>query len=396
MHIKLSTGYLERIRPRYKKASKLEKSRMLDEAEQVTELSRKHLSRLLSSKRRELHAPRAGRPPKYASKSLRGHLLRLWNLCERVSPARFHAAIPLWLPSYRQKFGPVSEEDLALLQSISASSIGRILAEHRRSNQKGKSTTRPNLKLKPQIPIKKLDERVKSPGTVQADTVAHCGSSLAGEFAWTLTMVDIDSGWTENRAIFKRDSMQIRDQIALIEERLPFHIKQFETDCGGEFLNYRVMNHLMDPANRRKLHRPVVQMRRARPYHKDDQCYVEQRNFTHVRNLFAYERIEDPSLVALMNDIYENYWNPLHNFFLPSMKLREKSRDGAKIKKKFHSPKTPAQRLIESTDLNSWRKRKLKSEFSKLNPVTLKLEMENKLDLFFKLLRESNTRRKAA
>lgn len=394
MHFELLLAYIDRYRVRYLKASKSEKSLILDEAEWFTGASRGHLARVLRDRSRVAGGgdrPGRGRPPRYASESFERHLIGVWKLAQRISPARLKAAMPMWLPSYRRHFGPISETDMELLRSVSASTIGRVLKRHRRSG-KGLSGTKPNHKLKPQIPIKRLDETVDRPGTIEADTVAHCGDSLAGQFAWTVNTVDVFSGWTETRAVFTKDSKQVCERVDEIEGSLQFMIHTFDTDCGTEFLNYRLMKELMDPNVRKKKRRNVVKMRRSRPYHKDDQAYIEQRNFTHVRNLFGYVRIENPELIELMNEIYRDYWSPLNNFFLPSMKLIEKKRDGAKIKKRFDKPKTPAQRLIHSPHVNEWRKRKLKSELSKLDPVRLTLKLEEKLKAFFQILEESQKR----
>ena len=390
MHFKFILAYVQRVRKSYLNASKKEKSWILDHAQEFTGISRKRLIRLFNdpSILNQSHAKKrgSGRPSPYERKSFQKHLIELWKLAERLAPGRFKESIPLWIKSYQKHYGPIDSKDLELLEKVSASTIGRILALYKKHENQAKTSTRPNLKLKPLIPIKRLDEEVSSPGTVQTDTVAHCGSALLGEYANTLTLVDIYSGWTENRAIFTKDSKQIKCQLESIELKLPFQMKYFDTDCGTEFLNYRIIRYL---ENRKA----PIKMRRSRPYHKDDQAYVEQRNFTHVRNLFGYERLDNPNLIKLMNEIYQDYWNPLHNYFLPSYKLESKTREGGKIKKKFKRPKTPAQRLIDSSDVNSWRKRKLKSEITNMDPIELKKGLEKKLDLFFKLLKESKNRR---
>lgn len=140
--------------------------------------------------------------------------------------------------------------------------------------------------MKSLIPLKRLDEKVKKPGTIQGDTVTHCGTSLQGAFAYTLTTVDLFSSWTENRACLGKDSLQIKKRLFDREKTMPVEITYFDTDCGSEFLNYRIMSYFIDRKKK-------VQMRRARPYKKNDQSYVEQKNFTHVRNLFGYDYDKD-------------------------------------------------------------------------------------------------------
>ena len=140
---------------------------------------------------------------------------------------------------------------------------------------------------------------------------------------------------------------------------------------------------------------PVI-MSRSRPYQKNDNAHVEQKNFTHVRECFGYDRIEDLTLVILMNEIYRDYWNPLHNFFLPQMQLQSKERIGARIKKKYDFPKTPYERLKSAPNVSEEEKVKLEIRFKSLNPIELKRALEQRLDQFFKLLKESKTGKKAA
>lgn len=204
---------------------------------------------------------------------------------------------------------------------------------------------------------------------------------MAGSYVNTLTVTDIFTGWTENRACWTKDSKEIKKAIIDIEKTTPIIMKYFDTDCGTEFLNYRVMRHL---ENRQR----PIKLRKARPYKKNVQCYVEQKNHTHVRNLFGYDRLDCESLVTVMNRIYKKYWNPLHNYFLPSFKLESKERVGGKIKKKFEIPKTPAQRLLETKNYSSYMKNKVKHELSNLDPIDLKRGLEKELKNFYRLLEQ--------
>lgn len=150
---------------------------------------------------------------------------------------------------------------------------------------------------------------------------------------------------------------------------------------GNEFLNEQVVNYLQ------KRQAPVNMVRR-RPYKKNDNAHVEQKNWTHVRQLFGYDRIEDSVLIPMMNEIYRAYWNPLQNYFTPVLKLTSKERVGGSIKKKYDTPKTPYRRLLESTYISEKEKAKLKDTFCTKNPVYLKKEMEKKLKEFFNLVDE--------
>ena len=158
-------------------------------------------------------------------------------------------------------------------------------------------------------------------------------------------------------------------------------------DNGSEFLNTPVVNFM-----RRENGKKPITFTRSRAYKKNDNCYVEQKNFTHVRELFGYERMEDPRLVELMNEIYKNCWNPLLNFFIPSFKLKEKIRIGARIVKKYDTPQTPYDRLMKSSHLSDERKERLKQAKAKLNPFDLKKDLEARLKIFFEELRKSKIR----
>lgn len=171
------------------------------------------------------------------------------------------------------------------------------------------------------------------PGLIEADTVAHCGTSLAGEFINTLTMTDICSAWTENRAVWKKESSTVLKAISSIEEDLPFNVLSFATDNGNEFLNHDLHSYFFNRKNR-------VEFVRRRPYKKNDNAHVEQKNWTHVRELFGYDRFDAESQVEFMNDVYKRLWNPPWNFFTPVMKLKSKTRVGGRIIKVHDEPTT--------------------------------------------------------
>ena len=180
----------------------------------------------------------------------------------------------------------------------------------------------------------------------------------------------------------------VKNATRSIEQDLPFSIRSIQTDCGTEFLNYTMLRYY------EKRIAPVV-MSRSRPYQKNDNAHVEQKNFTHVREVFGYDRI-GIELVALMNEIYRDYWNPLHNFFLPQMQLIEKERYGSKIKKKHDFPKTPFERLKLAPNVTEEEKARQVIRFKSLNPFELKKGLEHKLEIFFRLLKQTKTGKKAA
>lgn len=213
--------------------------------------------------------------------------------------------------------------------------------------------------------------------------MAHCGDSLAGQFTWTLTLTDLLSGWTENRSCLSKKAENIKDAIEDIENGLPIKLIGFSSDNGSEFLNEILYNYLISKR------RTPVEVTRGRPYKKNDNAHVEQKNFTHVRNVFGYERIEGIKLMNLMNEIYIECWNPLKNYYSPCLKLKKKERIGSKIKKIYDKPKTPYQRLLESGQLTMKQEEVLKDRKSKLNPFTLQKKLNEKLKEFYKILDSS-------
>ena len=281
---------------------------------------------------------------------------------------------------------PLLPKQKAQLKKISASTLERFLKQIRKI--KGLSTTQVNHALKNQIPIEIMDYKITKPGAMQADTVIHANGNLKGNYAHSLTMIDIFSGWTENRATWTKDAKQVVSQVESIERSIPFNLTWFASDCGAEFLNYSVLRYLNQRRN-------PVKISRGRPYQKNDQAYVEQRNWTHVRQLFHYDRIDQKQLIEPMNDVYE-IWNLLHNYFFPSVKLIQKKIVGKRIKKKYDTPKTPAQRLLECSSVSETQKKRIRKTLKSLNPFELKAELEKRLKHFYKTLRRSPSLPKAA
>jgi len=233
--------------------------------------------------------------------------------------------------------------------------------------------------LKNQIPIKTDHADVNKPGVMEADTVAHCGNSLDGSFVWSLTLTDIFSGWTENRAVWNKGYEGVKQAIFDIEQTLPFALTGFHSDNGGEFLNH----HLIRYFHERNM---PVDYSRGRPCHKNDTAHVEQKNYTHVRLLLGYQRIENEHRIPLINQLYET-WAFFNNFFSPTLKLIEKKKDGSRYIKKYDIPQTPYQRLMNSADIFEPVKTLLTETFCNLNPFTLKHQINFKQHQILKELR---------
>jgi hypothetical protein len=374
--------YLIAIVERYQKAKKGEKGMILNEFCAVCGYSRKYAIRILNH-----HPPvrgkKPGRAPRYEGDVVK-HLTALWYATGRICSKRFQKALPEWIKYY----SPIDSETEGLLLKISPATIDRLLKPERK--KQGLSTTKPaKYWYKSRIAIQPDEFGMKEPGFITADTVAHCGESAAGPFVNTITVTDLASTWTVNRAIWTKNQEEVKQGLSCLESRLAFSIKSFKSDSGSEFIN----KHMYDFFNQRN--RPVVFFR-TRPYHKNDNCHVEQKNFTHVRTLFGYARIDDQELVVLMNEIYELYWNPLQNFFLPTIKLVEKKRIGVKVKRFYEEPKTPFERLVNSEYISDEQKRSLREQKSKLNPFHLRLELEIKIKEFWEIQMQRRASSKAA
>ena len=376
--------YLAKISQIYFKSGKKKKSQLLDHAALVTGFHRKALIRRIAQHRPPTppQRKRTGAKARYPEELLLPHIEFLWKSMERISARRMKAAFEDWLPDYHEN--SVNPRIKFLLQQMSASTLDRFLSKLRkgyRDQQRGICSTSPASYMKNKIPINTFDSAITRPGYTQADTVAHCGNKLIGDFMSTVTLTDICSTWTANRAIFTKKALEVKRCLNDIQRSLPFDLIAVNTDSGSEFLNTPVFNQFKE--------RKVI-FTRSRPYKKNDNCYVEQKNYTHVRELFGYQRFEAKDLMPFMNDIYVNYWNPLQNYFLPSFKLKDKIRIGGRIKKIYGPPQTPYQRLMESPHLTQEQKDALTERKRELNPFELKKGLEEKLSDFFKLVNVYN------
>jgi hypothetical protein len=387
MSHELKREYLKSIRERYKNSNRSKKSVILDEFCAVCGYARKYAIAVLNGRIEPCDRKPRGRQVKYTVEVV-FHLARLWKAMGMPGSVKLKAGLPEWL-EYDEH--PSLRDDLTLrkkLLEVSRPQIDRLLRPYRIGPQNGMTTTRPCARrIKNLIPIQAKDWNVTEPGQqAQCDTVAHCGDSLSGYFANSLTLTDIHSTWTENRALWGKSSVQVITAMKDIEANLPFLLRGFKSDSGSEFMNYELIAYF----NENRPDAPV-HMTRSRPYKKDDNCYVEQKNFTHVRELFGYVRIDDPELVPLMNEIYTQYWGPLQNFFMPTQKLLRKTRIGAKIKKEYEPAQTPFQRLIESPALTEEQKNRLRERKAGLNPFHLQKGLQAKLQAFEEILRRRET-----
>ena len=280
---------------------------------------------------------------KYYGADVQEHVIRLWIFSMYLCAKRLVPFIRDNIDYFAQKFG-YDEKLKALLSSISSATVGRILKpEIPKHSIRGISTTHPAKNLNKLIPIRTFfdwDER--KPGFFEVDTVANCGVSTQGQYICTLTLTDVYSGWTENRALLNKAHRWVKEAVADVKEKLPFQMKGIDSDNGSEFKNTQ----LLQWCNTNN-----VIFTRSRSHKKNDNCFVEQKNDSVVRRIVGYYRFEGEAARMVMADLYEQY-NKLVNFFFPSMKIISKQRVEAKVIKKYDAAKTPYRRLMESSDVS--------------------------------------------
>lgn len=378
MSKKSKDEYLIEVRKRYLKVNKEEKQKILDEFCKVCDYNRKYAIRLINkksliTKERKRHKP--GPKPVYHTAGIIQFLKELWISTNLICSPRLKAIIPYWLDWYKSEKNILTKKEKALLRKISPATIDRLLSPFRsRYEKRGLSTTRPGSMIRELIPIKTDQWNESRPGFVEVDTVAHCGTTVAGEYTNTVNMVDIATGWTIQRAVWGKGEANTLKAIREIELTLPFKLKGFDCDNGKEFMNYRLLKYF-------KNRTPAVNYTRSRAYHKNDNSHIEEKNWTIVRQYIGYDRLDKPDQVEMLNNIYRNELYYLLNFFIASTKLISKKRYGSKIKKIHDKPKTPFERLCDTIYIDEEKKLELNRLRNKLNPFELQKRIKEKLKL---------------
>jgi hypothetical protein len=366
------TEQLKRLRWRYEQRGKGGKSRLLDEFCEHYGYERKYAIKLLNA---ELEAgierqPPPGPTPKY--EPVQGVISQIWRAAEQLCGKRLASALPLWLPHYEGHYGKLLPSQKKLLGQISAATLDRLLASERAQCTRRLNGTKPGTLLRHQVPIQGEIWNEGRVGFLEADSVAHCGGSLAGDFIWSLTYTDLASAWTEGRAVWNKGASGVLEQTRDVEQSLPFVIVGFDFDNGSEWLNWTLIRYLQVRP------RPIG-LTRSRPYHKDDNAHVEQKNWMWPRQLLGYTRLQCQQLVQPLNTLYKEAWGPLHNFFLPSMKLVKKWRVGSRWKRRYDRPQTAYQRLVASDQLSRKQLARLRDQYHALDPFALAAETERRL-----------------
>lgn len=372
---------------RYQRASKGEKGRMLDELCALTGWTRRHARRALGQALDgTLERPRRPRPRTYGDDVVEA-LRFVWAALDgpagkRLAPFMAEAVEAL------ERHGELAlrPEVRAKLLRISAATIDRALApERRRLRVRGRSGTKPGSMLKRQIAIRTFTEwDDRRPGFCEADLVAHDGGDPRGEFCQTLDLTCVNTGWTEPRAIRTKAQRWVREALDDVRGHLPFRLLGLDSDNGSEFINLELYRWCEDHA---------ITFTRSRSYRKNDNCFVEQKNWPVVRQQVGYLRYDTPEELETLRELY-SHLRLYVNFFQPQMKLLSKTRDGAKVRKRYDAARTPYRRILASPHVAQEAKDALTQIYRRLNPAQLKRDIGRCQDRLIELANSKHERGK--
>jgi hypothetical protein len=379
MSLKSKRELVEVVRARYWRASKGEKQKILDEFTCATGYHRKHAIRVLKnqfpkgSRRR-----RAGYKTMYRGEVVQA-LEQIWEIYGRICSKRLQPFLAEGIRVLERCHEmELSEETKTLLLKISSASIDRCLRAIRIQSPHGMSTTKPGSLLKNLIPVRTFTEWDKErPGFLEIDLVAHCGNTTEGQFLCTLTCTDLCTGWTEVTGLLHRSQQAVSEALIRMRQRLPFALLGLDSDNGGEFINDLLYRYCLNEK---------ITFTRSRPYQKNDQAHVEQKNWSVVRHTVGYDRWETQQELALLESIYDDLRLYI-NFFQPSFKLIAKERIGNQTRKRYDIAKTPYQRVLERKDISLQAKVRLMNLYLQLNPAELRRRIDQNTAKLWKLSR---------
>jgi hypothetical protein len=362
--------YLCQVWSRYREAGRAEKGQILDEVCRVTGYHRKYAVRRLNGPPPERQpARRRLRGPSYC-KAVDQALRLVWEASNYPWSVRLKALLPLWLPWLKKRMSISSRLESQLLR-ISPRQIDRRLGPYKvQAKRRLYGKTKPGTLLKHQIPIKAERWEVSQPGFTEIDLVSHSGDRAEGEFIHSLTLTDIHTGWTETCAVLGKSQAYVVEALEQIRKRLPFRLRGIDSDNGSEFINHHLHGYCQQHE---------IEFTRGRPYKKDDNAHVEQKNWTHVRRLVGYLRYDSPRALAAMNGIYGEELRHLQNLFLPSVKLMSKSRVGSRLRRHYDQPQTALDRLLASPGRKPRRLAALRALRGRLDPFKLSATVDRKL-----------------
>jgi Integrase core domain len=365
------------MRARYQQADKRERGRLLDEYCCTTGCHRKAaIRRLRASPRAGSRSP--GRPCQYVARELAPILERAWLASDQLSGKLLRPILPALLTALATHHGlGLTPEARAALTTASAATLDRLLRPLRRRRARQPRRLAPALaSLRAQVPLRTWSEWAGvRPGAVQGDLVLHCGESTAGQYCATLVAVDVATTWTELQALWGLHQQRVTGGIQHIQQRLPFPLREWHSDNGSEFINACLLGWCQ---------RRGIRFTRGRPYRKNDQAWVEQRNGLLVRRLVGYDRYSAPAAWTVLQRLY-GLLRLQHNFFRPVRKLLSKRRVGSTVRKRYDAAQTPYQRVLAAGGLTAEPRQALAAQFHALDPIALARDIQQTLDVLWKL-----------
>lgn len=378
MDMKARNQYLKVLQERYLRASKKEKGRILDEYCKNTGQNRKYVIRKIRSQIVLEEKPRRKRGWVYDGHVIAA-LVQIWEIFDYPCGQRLAPLLKTMVERLRElKELRIPEEVAKKLLHISPATIDRRLRHEKEviRHLRRKGVSRPKSLLYQKIPVRLNDWDTSMIGNLGIDFVEHCGSSKRGHYINSLSVTEVGSGWWEGQAIMGRGQEPTLKALKKIRRRTPFRWLEIHPDNDSAFINA----HLWRYCQQEK-----IRFSRSRPNRKNDNCYVEQKNWTHIKKIFGYLRYDTVGEINIINDLYENELRLYKNFFQPVMKLKEKIREGGRVHRKYDVAKTPYQRLMESDQISSEAKEQLEAVYLSLNPAQLKRAIETKLDRLYKV-----------
>lgn len=380
MSMKARKEYLKQIYARYRRAGRPGKTAILDEFCLNSGYQRKYATRILNGPLRLEPVWRPGKSETYTNEHVY-YLKKIWDILDNPCGVRLKPMVREMIAVLQRCKELVVPDSIApYLCRMSARTMDRRLEIYKsRLIRTIHSTTKPGSLLKKQIPLVLSRWNEKVPGYTELDLVAHCGMSASGEFISTLNLTDLATGWTESGAVMGKAQGRVKDALDAAKNRLPFPLRGIDPDNGSEFINWQLFNYCL----KRK-----IQFTRGRPGKKNDNPYIEEKNWTHVRKIVGYDRLSTIDELEVLNSLYQGPLRLYLNFFQPVMKLAEKKRIGGKLVKKYDTAMPPYRRVINTKGIPKARKQELTALYETLNPVKLKTEIEQHLTLLRKLVRE--------
>jgi len=369
--------YFRVMYERYRKAEGEARSGLLDEFCLTAGYNRKYAIRMLNgpppARRREKRA--RGRKPRYG-KQVVSILTAVWKAAGYPWSVRLKALLPNWMPWIRKRYRLSPEIEQQLLAMSARQMDRRLQPSKREQKRKTYGRTKPGALLKHHIPVKTDSWDVQGPGFAEIDLVSHSGNSGEGEFAHSLNLTDIDTGWTESAALLGKSEVAVQQALHEIRAGLPFPLLGLDSDNGSEFINWHL---------KRWCDREQIQLTRGRPYKKDDNAHIEQKNWTHVRKLLGWERYDSPAAVEAINAVYRQELRLWMNLYQPSVKLVKKTRVGSKLRRVYSPAQTPLERVLASQQADAKKVAQLNKLRSTLDPFELSQSIDRNLERIYAL-----------